>query len=179
MPEQMQVPNVICKHCQRDDIGLQRSGISIRLEKHKEVVGEIYYCVGSDELARDNVVYDDVPYILELEEQIGARKPEHIPIGDGTTSEDAIQHRFRLFHQENPEVYQALVNRALELKAQGYNHYSMAALWEWLRLHLRPNVKTKDQYKLSNDYRSRYARLIMETVPELDGMFEIRGLTAK
>jgi hypothetical protein len=33
-----------------------------------------------------------------------------------------------------------------------------------------------DDFKLNNNYHSRYARLIMEREPGLDGFFETRGL---
>jgi hypothetical protein len=38
---------------------------------------------------------------------------------------------------------------------------------------------TDEEYKLSNDYRSRYARLIMEENEDLRGFFRTRALQTK
>ena len=49
-----------------------------------------------------------------------------------------------------------------------------AVLPEYIYLH----ESTGESYKISNDYRSHYARLIMRNEQDLNGIFEIRELTA-
>jgi len=86
-----------------------------------------------------------------------------------------IELAFEKFHDENPHIYEDLVNRTRMLKRMGRRRVGMKMLFEVLRWqHL---VRTAaDDFKLNNDYTSRYARLIMEQEPDLEGMFETRGL---
>ena len=46
--------------------------------------------------------------------------------------------------------------------------------WEWI---IRGLPDTAEEFKLNNNYTSRYARLIMESEPGLEGVFETRRLT--
>lgn len=90
--------------------------------------------------------------------------------------EATIAERFQAFHEANPHVYEALRDMALWLKDQG-KRAGMKLLFEqlrWLSL-----IQTDGEpYKLNNDFTGRYARLIMEQEPQLDGYFEIRELRA-
>ena len=54
----------------------------------------------------------------------------------------------------------------------------MAALFEELRYAYEETDHDPKDYKLNNDYASRYARLIMKTEPRLAGHFELRELKA-
>ena len=86
---------------------------------------------------------------------------------------DKIANSFRKFHRENPEVYDELIKLALSLKDNGRSHYGIGALFEVIRFHRA--IKTKDDlFKLNNNYRALYARLIMENEPRLYGFFETR-----
>lgn len=97
-----------------------------------------------------------------------------------TETDDHIQREFEIYHEANPQVFKALKKRALQLKKEGYTRYSMAGLWEWLRYHTRTHSEEFGvEFKFSNNHRSRYARLLMQEVAELDGFFEVRELTAK
>lgn len=87
-----------------------------------------------------------------------------------------LQERFEAFHAENPQVYDGLVRLALEARAAGRAKYGIAALVEVLRWSRM--TTTGEDFKLNNDYRSRYARLIMENVPELADFFEVREVKA-
>lgn len=87
----------------------------------------------------------------------------------------SIEHRFREFHSKNPHVYQRLVELARELRAKGYKRAGIGMLYEVLRW--QTMIKTVgEDYKLNDNYRSRYARLIMEKEPDLEGFFEKRRL---
>jgi hypothetical protein len=98
------------------------------------------------------------------------------PVGEGST----IQQRFERFHAANPHVYDALVKMARQLKARGHTKYGLAALFEvlrWQRAMETDDVNT-DRLKLSNDYRSRYARFIEAHEPDLEGFFSMREIRA-
>jgi hypothetical protein len=88
---------------------------------------------------------------------------------------DYIQAGFARFHTDNPHVYEKLVELALQAKANGHKSIGIGLLWERMRWFNLVET-TGDTYALNNNYRSRYARLIMSTVPALDGFFKTRAL---
>ena len=61
--------------------------------------------------------------------------------------------------------------------AKGHRHAAIGMLFEVLRWE-HGRATEGDQFKLNNNYRSRYARLIMTNHPELNGMFHTRTLTS-
>jgi hypothetical protein len=89
-----------------------------------------------------------------------------------------IQERFEEFHAAHPEVYTYLLALAREVRHKGYKRYGIGALWERLRWHFQIEEALGEDFKLNNDFRSRYARKLMQEQPELDGFFEIRELQA-
>lgn len=98
-------------------------------------------------------------------------------LGPKCQEADSISERFRRFHSANPEVYRNLVNLARQLKRSGRDSYGIVGLYEVLRYDA--SLKTDGKpFKLSNDYRSRYARLIMAQEPDLEGFFKTRELSS-
>ena len=89
----------------------------------------------------------------------------------------ASEAAFRKFHAENPQVYRSLVALARQAKEQGVREVGIGMLWEVLRWHFFLET-TDGTFKLNNNHRSRYARLIMAQEPDLVGMFETRELTS-
>jgi hypothetical protein len=96
---------------------------------------------------------------------------------------DRIQIRFENFHRQNPRFYQLLVYytreavKAREEKGRG-RHYGIAAVVERVRWHVDVEAKGVEEFKMPNDFRSRYARLIMKQEPDLRDVFELRELRA-
>jgi hypothetical protein len=91
--------------------------------------------------------------------------------------ESRIYKRFEKFHAENPSVYENLVILAREFRRKGSNHnrkMGIAMIYETLRWNYYMNVETEEEYKLSNDFRACYARLIMDQEPDLQDAFTIR-----
>ena len=89
---------------------------------------------------------------------------------------DSIQTKFEEFHAKHPGVYEALVSLAYEAQDAGRKRVGMAQLFEVLRWQMMS--WTDGDYKLNNNFRSRYARLIMRQEETLSDMFEIRSLSA-
>lgn len=85
----------------------------------------------------------------------------------------SIQERFEAFHQANPHVYEALRRMALDMRLRGMQRYGIAGLFEVLRYRYAMQ-SNGDEYKLNNDYRALYARLLMEREPALRDFFELR-----
>lgn len=93
-------------------------------------------------------------------------------------TEASIQTRFEAFHQKHPEVYKTLVRLAFELKARGFRRYGLKSLFERVRWHFQVDLDLGEDWKINNNYSSRYARKLMAEFPELDGFFELRELKA-
>lgn len=93
----------------------------------------------------------------------------------GPNPETLIRDAFHRFHTENPHVYRHLVKLARRAKLRGANRIGIGMLFEVLRWQ---NILETggDDFKLNNNYRSYYARRIMELEPDLFGIFELRKL---
>ena len=92
---------------------------------------------------------------------------------------DHIQARFETFHAKNPQVLERLVERARFLKRRGRQRIAVAEIWEWLRYEASKDVESGERFRVSNDFRSRYSRLLLHDYPEFEGFLMIRELTAK
>lgn len=101
------------------------------------------------------------------------------PIKFGSAKGLTLQQAFDDFHRRNPHVYVALVRMARTVKAAGRERVGIGMLFEVLRWDYLVNTShSVDDFKLNNNHRSRYARLIMEQERDLADFFETRGLRA-
>lgn len=82
---------------------------------------------------------------------------------------------FAAHHLAHPEVYEALVRLARQARTRGHERIGIGMLWEVLRWETTIGDPA-GEYRLNNDLRSRYARLIMDQEPDLAEIFETRGL---
>lgn len=91
---------------------------------------------------------------------------------------DRIQEKFEKFHQDNPQILFLILRNIEAVKRAGLQHYSINGIFERIRWHVSVELRGVDcePYKLNNNYRSRYVRLIEEKFPELRGFFETRTL---
>jgi hypothetical protein len=89
-----------------------------------------------------------------------------------------LERAFWAFHRANPQVYRELERRALALhRARPQLKFGVALLWEPMRYSALMET-TGDPFKCNNDWRSRYARLLVEKRPELKGWITMRELKA-
>jgi len=89
--------------------------------------------------------------------------------------ESVHERAFRKFHMEHPDVYAALVRLAREWVAAGRGKLGIGALYERARWELSLSAKSTDaEFKLNNNHRAFYARLIMAQEPDLADLFELR-----
>jgi len=91
-----------------------------------------------------------------------------------------IEQSFEKFHATNPEVYKELVAMCWQAKNAGRDRIGIGMLfevirWSWI---VRSLPDPTEEFKLNNNYRSRYARLIMENESGLESIFELRSLKA-
>ena len=85
-----------------------------------------------------------------------------------------IAQRFARFHQDNPQVYSMLVSLARDLRARRSRKLGIGMLFEVLRWQYYVQTNSEEEYKLNNNYRAQYARLIMEQEPDLHEAFNTR-----
>lgn len=90
--------------------------------------------------------------------------------------EDSIQAAFLRFHGENPQVYAELVKLCREAREHGRRKIGVKMLWEVMRWNLWLRIKSDDDFKLNNNYTSRYARYIMKMEADLANIFDLREL---
>lgn len=111
---------------------------------------------------------------------------EAVSLWDGLPPEEAlippdpdltIQERFELYHAANGWVFDALVRLADDWKRQGQTRVGIKLLIEVVRWHYLRSTTATD-FKVNNDFSSRYARLICERRPDLADLFELRALRA-
>ncbi len=92
---------------------------------------------------------------------------------------DSIPERFKRFHAANPHVYDALVNLARRFRERrGESKIGIGMLYEVLRWNYYMTTESEDDYKLSNDFRACYARLIMQKESDLKGIFQTKQSVA-
>jgi len=86
------------------------------------------------------------------------------------------EQKFWDFHERNPDVYESLRDLALDVLASGEVRYSIAGLFEVLRYQRTVSSRQDphSEFKLNNNYRAYYARLLMTRDRRLVGFFEIR-----
>jgi hypothetical protein len=92
--------------------------------------------------------------------------------------EDSLEAHFWRFHRAHPEVYAAIVQLAREWRSRGRARWSINGAFEVLRWqrHLAGLPDEREGFKLNNNYRSRYARLITDQESDLSDVFEMRAL---
>jgi hypothetical protein len=93
-------------------------------------------------------------------------------------SEKSLQADFERFHADNPGVYARLRALALFAVRKGKRKIGIGMIYEVVRWEYFFDTHGDDDWKLNNNWRSRYARLLMECEPELVGIFETRELRA-
>ena len=100
--------------------------------------------------------------------------PDIGPLVDVTYAPElTLAERAAAFHAQNPQVFRAIAELALRLRARGVKRGSISMLFETLRY--RALETHGDKYKLNNSFRAWYARRVMLLYPtRLAGFFETR-----
>lgn len=90
--------------------------------------------------------------------------------------EDPITVKWRGFHLKHPEVYSILVNLTKQAYVAGRQRIGIGMLFEVMRWEMTIADLPDDHegYKMPNEYRSRYARLLMDWNPEWEGIFSVK-----
>ena len=85
--------------------------------------------------------------------------------------------KFEEYHRLNPQVLVNLEALAEKLISKGQKHIGIGYLFEVLRYETFMATKDNESdFKLNNNHRSRYARLLIERHPEWKDIISIRNL---
>jgi len=99
-----------------------------------------------------------------------------VRVKDSKEVQMSLQERFAQFHAANPHIYDMLVALARKMKAKKtMRQWSIYAAYELVRYQWNSKTRSFDNYKLPNEFRPLYSRLIMEQEPDLKGFFRIKG----
>jgi hypothetical protein len=91
----------------------------------------------------------------------------------GAVSGD-LETGFLRFHEDNPEVYERLVEMTRQLSDRGRKRVGMGMLFEVLRWEYFMETDTIEPFKLNNNYRAFYTRMIEQRNPDLRGILTKR-----
>lgn len=81
--------------------------------------------------------------------------------------------KFLHFHALNPHILDLFLRYARQAKASGRKRYGIACVTERVRWHV--SVETQgDDFKINNNLKSCYARLMMSMDPNLIDLFQVR-----
>jgi hypothetical protein len=84
------------------------------------------------------------------------------------------EQRFTEFHEANPHVYDELLRICRFVRGRGVQRWGIAACFERLRWLSQFEVQGDDPYRLNNNFRAWYSRLL-NSEPGLEGLFEVRS----
>jgi hypothetical protein len=83
--------------------------------------------------------------------------------------------KFYQYHKANPEVAGWFLQAAQSLrKKQNRKRYGIGALTEQIRWDVQQGIIKTDHFRISNDIRACYARLVLMRDPSLCGLFAIK-----
>lgn len=86
-----------------------------------------------------------------------------------------IVRKFLGYHAQNPDIYVLFKKFSFELLEAGRKHYSAQAIVERIRWHYAIDRSGSDDFKINNNYRPCYARLLILENPIFEGFFELRS----
>ena len=89
----------------------------------------------------------------------------------------SIQISFEAFHELNPWILRRFESMTEDCINRGFHRIGIGMLFELLRWQYGA-VTRGDEFRLNNNFRSRYVRLLIEEHPEWEPVFETRTLRA-
>lgn len=90
----------------------------------------------------------------------------------------AREEAFIAFHDANPDVYAAMCHFARQWRRSGRQRIGVDMLLGRVRWEMSIVTHRVDEFKISNDHKPFYARLIMYQEPDLDGVFVLKKAEA-
>lgn len=82
---------------------------------------------------------------------------------------------FERFHKDNPHIYPLFKKFAMQAREAGRRYFGARMIIERIRWYVAVETKTAD-FKINNDCSARYARMMIEELPEFGQFFRLRRL---
>jgi hypothetical protein len=82
--------------------------------------------------------------------------------------------KFLDFHEDNPHVYEALRELVVEAQTRGYAKWGIGGMYEILRWRGSVVTSGDPHFKLRNDFRAYYSRLLLLNGDAPVGFFSLR-----
>lgn len=90
----------------------------------------------------------------------------------------SVLQRFKTYHKKNPQVFNRFSALAFQMKNTGRKVYSAETIINVMRWHT--DLETNGEaFKINNDFKPLYARLLIYHYPEFDGFFKLKKVTSK
>ncbi len=96
--------------------------------------------------------------------------------GSRSPEKPSIQECFERFDAAHPDVYVLFRRFALQLLRAGRRRYSADAILHRVRWHYATSSGGGEDFKINNNFVSRYARKLIRKRPEFRDFFETRRL---
>ena len=93
-------------------------------------------------------------------------------------SESRLQRAFNKYHAQNPHVYALFKKFAKDAKQRGRKFFGAKTVIERVRWSVNIDTVSDDDFKINNNYTSRYVRLLESEEPSFIGFFHKRELRA-
>ena len=88
-----------------------------------------------------------------------------------------ITESFIDFHNKNPGVYKTLVFQSRQYRRMHpTKKLGIATLWENLRWDFMMTTDAEEDFKLNNNHKAHYSRMIMANEPSLADIFAVREM---
>jgi hypothetical protein len=91
---------------------------------------------------------------------------------------ERLRAEFERFHAENPYVYSLFERFAFDAIRAGRKRFSAHAVIHRIRWYTQVETKSRDGFKINNNWFPFYARLFMRDHPEHEGFFCLRAAAA-
>lgn len=97
-----------------------------------------------------------------------------IPTQRVMSLEGTLQGKFEAYHFANPNIYERFKDLAFIAAAKGRKRIGAKLIME--RLRWDTMIEGKDDYKINNNYTSRYVRMFLDEYPDMRDLFCLREL---
>lgn len=86
--------------------------------------------------------------------------------------------QFEAYHAAHPEVLREMIRLAYEVRTAGHNRCGIDLLLARVRWYfwVERGHPSDEEFKINNNFKPFYARLIMKESPDLGGFFELRAM---
>lgn len=91
----------------------------------------------------------------------------------------SIDEAFKIFHEQNPKVYEIFKQQTLKAITLGRKKISSKQLLGYIRWRVFMSTKSNDGFKINDAFTSRYSRLFVKEFPQHHDIFNYRELRTK